>query len=304
MAIAEPVGAVAIPSGRRKLVWLMWAAVPTPLRGMARAQIAWMRRLRARDTPTPLRQPGDPLVPIHAVSLRTRQGGFWFDAADQKLTPWIRTHATWEQDVGRLFAAVVRPGMTAVDVGANVGFHSATLSRLVGASGVVHAFEPMPDSLELLRANLWRHTCANVLVHPVAVVDAPGRVTLTPDPEGLSGSHLGAEGVVVDATTLDAALDGSRVHVMKIDVEGAEPLVLRGASAVIERSPGLIAIVEFRGSEHLDGSSPASVLELYESLGFGLHLLTADGRALPATQNDVLHQAQRAETVNIVLRKR
>jgi FkbM family methyltransferase len=283
-------------------VWLVWNALPRPVQAPSRALIALGRRLAAHRTALPVGPP--PALPDEAVELRTRYGSFWFDSTDTKLTPWVRRHATWEQDVGRLLQTNVRPGMTAVDVGANVGFHTATLARLVGPAGVVHAFEPLTTTLDILRANLWRHGYVNTLVHPVAVSDQPGLVLMEPDAEGRSGAHLASTGVAVEAVRLDDMLPGVVVDLLKVDVEGAEPLVFRGAAGLVEASPNLIAIVEFRATEHLDGSSPDQVLDLYESLGLKLNLLTPDGRAVPAERTAVLREAARCETVNLVLRKR
>lgn len=267
----------------------------------ARTVIALARRLNARDTRLP--DGAAPPLPPEAVQLRTRYGGFWFDGDDRKLTPWIRSNATWEEDVLRYLRSVVQPGMTIVDVGANVGFLTAILARLTGPAGTVHAFEPLPRTLLMLRANLWRHECANTTVHPYAVADAAGTVEMELDPDGASGAHIG-HGFPVEAVTLDEALAGRTIDLLKVDVEGAESMVLRGARALIERSPRLDAVVEFHRSRHLDGSTPDEALDLYEELGFAVHLLSPDGRITPASRDAVLAAVARVDTLNLVLRKR
>jgi FkbM family methyltransferase len=288
-----------IDTGRAAAPWIVWNRMPEPLRVPSRRLISLARRLNARGSKLP---PGPlPLLPSSAVQLQTRYGGFWFDAQDAKVTPWIRREATWEQDVIRFLNSVVRPGMTAVDVGANIGFHTMVLSRLVGPLGAVHAFEPLPETLALLRANLWRHECANTTVHAAAVTDTVGTVEMQLDPEGRSGAHIGS-GFAVPAVTLDEALAGVRVDVLKVDVEGAEPMVFRGARELIRRNPRITAVVEFRGGSHLDGSTPEQVLDLYEELGLRPHTLHADGRIGAADRAAVLDAAARAETLNIVLR--
>lgn len=291
----------ALQPRRRITPWIVWNRLPPAFRGPAHSVIRFARRRSAMTTRLP--DGTIPLLPAEVTELPTRYGGFWFDGADRKLTPWIRSNATWEEDVLRYLRTAVRPGMTVVDVGANVGFLSVLLSRLVGQEGHVHAFEPLADNLLLLRGNLWRHDCVNTTVHPFAVSDAPGSVEMELDSEGASGAHLGS-GIPVEAVTLDDALRGVKVDVLKVDVEGAEPMVLRGARELLARSPGLVAVVEFRGSEHLDGSTPEQVLDLYDALGLDSYLLRADGRAEPASRDAVLDAAQRAETINIVLRNR
>jgi FkbM family methyltransferase len=193
--------------------------------------------------------------------------------------------------------------MTVADVGANVGFHTVVIAREVGPSGEVHAFEPLPETVGLLRANVWRHGCDNVTLHEAAATDAPGTVSLELDPDGRSGAHLAEGGIEVAATTLDAALGGRRLDVLKLDVEGAEPLVLRGARDVLAASPALIAVVEFRAERHLDGSLPEAVLAEYEQLGFVLELLHADGSTRHASHDELLAAASAAGTLNIVLRR-
>ncbi len=284
--------------------WLVWSHIPEPLRVPSRSLIAVARRMRARSSALP--DGPLPELPAAAVELRTKYGSFWFDARDRKVTPWVRRHATWEADVLRFAGSVVRPGMVTVDVGANVGFHSVMLAKLVGPLGRVHAYEPLAETLQFLRANLWRHGCANAVVHPAAALDRAGVVSFERDPEGDSGAHVqldAATAIQVPTTTLDEELGGGRVDFLKIDVEGAEPLVLEGARAVIEASPKLDAVVEFRGGAHLDGRGPDEVLDLYDSLGLRAHQLLPDGRAVAASRAELLAAAARDETINIVLRK-
>jgi FkbM family methyltransferase len=289
-----------MPPGTR-LQWIAWQLLPPPLQRRSRSVIALTRRMRARSTPLPGEPP--PSLPEGVVELPTRYGSFWFDESDEKLTPWVRRHATWEADLLRLLDAEVRPGMTVVDVGANVGFHTVVLSKLVGDDGRVHAFEPYPVTVEILRANLWRHGCLNTTLYESAVTDFGGHARIEVDPEGASGAHLAATGVEVRATTLDETLGIASIDVLKVDVEGAEPLVLRGATDVLAASPQMLAIVEFRGERHLDGTEPEAVLDEYQAHGFRLELIRPDGRTKPATHDELISAATDAGTVNIALRR-
>jgi FkbM family methyltransferase len=283
-------------------LWQLADRVPGPVRSALRPAVAAVRRSRRISTPLPEGDP--PRVPDGAVELDTLFGTLWFDGEDRKLTPWIRRHATWEGDVVRLLERTLRPGATFVDVGANVGFHSVVAARLVGPDGRVFSIEPDPFSLALLRANLWRHRCSNATVFPVAAAAEPGRARLAPDAEGRSGSSLvPAGGVEVEAARLDDLLGGAVVDVLKVDVEGAEPLVLRGAQETIARSPRLVVVVEFRREPHLDGGSPEDVLALYASLGFDLCLLRPSGALVGSTAAGVLEAAASCETLNLALRR-
>jgi FkbM family methyltransferase len=284
-------------------LWQLADRVPGPVRSALRPAVAAIRRSRRISTPLP--EGERPPVPDGAVELDTLFGTLWFDGEDRKLTPWIRRHATWEADVVRLLERMLRPGATFVDVGANVGFHSVVAARLVGPDGRVFSIEPDPFSLALLRANLWRHRCSNATVLPVAAAAGPGRVRLAPDAEGRSGSSLvPAGGIEVEAARLDDLLGGTVVDVLKVDVEGAEPLVVRGAQDTIARSPRLLAIVELRHGRHLDGSDAPDVLASYVRQGFELGLLRPSGETTSAGVDEVLAAVEPGQTTNIVLRRR
>jgi FkbM family methyltransferase len=284
----------------RSVAWAAWERTPETIRRALRPALAGLRRRQRVHTPLPRGR--RPSLPPSAVELDTAIGTLWFDDDDTHLTPWVRSQGVWEADVMKLLRASLRPGGVFVDVGANVGFHSVLASQLVGPSGRVVAVEPAPWTLELLRANLWR-SGVDARVLPVAASDAPGTVRLTDELGHRSGARLAADGgVEVEAARLDDVLPDLVADVVKVDVEGAEPLVLRGARALIERSAGLVAIVEFRDEEHLSGETPAEVLAFYESLGLEFCLLHRNGTLEPSGADAVLGRSRREPSFNLVLR--
>jgi len=142
----------------------------------------------------------------------------------------------------RLMHRLVRPGHVVVDVGANIGYHTLTLSRLVGPNGKVLAFEPHPVTRARLEANLAANDCHNVNVFPIALSDREGAGKLFEPTEtaahGQSSLRARGEWRAVDCRTapLDALLsDLPRLDLIKIDVEGAEGLVLAGAREILQR---------------------------------------------------------------------
>jgi FkbM family methyltransferase len=281
----------------RRLAWAVWEWVPEGTRSALRPALAAFRRSRRKHTPLP--GGSLPALPADAVELDTAIGTLWFDRADEHLTPWIRSQGIWEADVMKMLARLVEPGSVFVDVGANVGYHSLFAAQL-GAHVV--AVEPVPWTLELLRANVWRHG-ADVEVVEAAASDGAGRVRVAIDPAHRSGAQIGEQGVEVRAAPLDELVPEAAVDVLKVDVEGAEPQVLRGASAILERSPLLAAIVEFRNGPHAGGEAPGDVLDFYESLGFELCLLHRNGELEPSTQAAVLERARNVPSLNLVLRR-
>ncbi len=149
-----------------------------------------------------------------------------------------------------LFQECLESGDNMLDIGANNGYYTVVASRLVGARGTVHSFEASPRMCKLLRDNVMMNPCDNVTVHEIAVSNHAGSVTFHEAPDGLSGlgslRDLGAEtnGVTtVDSVAIDSMLDSlPPIKLAKIDVEGADYLVLQGMQALIERDhPVLIS---------------------------------------------------------------
>lgn len=152
-----------------------------------------------------------------------------------------------EPEFGAL-AHLLRRGGVAVDAGANVGTYTRVLARLVGRSGRVVAFEPDPEAWAVLRWILRLLRARNVRLEKLALSDREGRSPIwrVRDEAGkanyalstLSPAGEGQEFVWIETITLDAYLERrpvARLDVLKIDVEGAELLALRGARASLAR---------------------------------------------------------------------
>ena len=172
---------------------------------------------------------------------------------DLDLTPSIIRNGEWEPNVERTIITALRPGDIAIDVGANVGYHTLTMAAAVGSGGQVHAFEANPEVMRLLRATMFVNGRGWVALYENAALDRPGTITLASAPGHYGSGHVinGATSpeqdlaytarVDVPAVTLDAILaDRLRsVDLIRMDIEGSEPLALRGAESLIRRSPKL-----------------------------------------------------------------
>jgi FkbM family methyltransferase len=173
---------------------------------------------------------------------------------------------------------LIRPGDTVIDVGANVGYMSLAMMARLGRSGRVFAFEPQPGVFDELSTNIAaareRLPGLEVIVRAEALSDSVGTAGLllpagSKDNRGLA--HIGAvsEGVPVPLRRLDefASELGPDVALIKIDVEGHEPAVLRGAGALIERGVVRHVIIE----EH--GRYPTEASSLLERSGYTIFSL-------------------------------
>jgi FkbM family methyltransferase len=137
-----------------------------------------------------------------------------------------------------LLKRILRPGSSFVDIGANVGYYTRLASRLVGPGGRVVAFEPLLAALALLRLNTAE--LENTDVHAVALSDFVGEATFAirkhGDTSSLRTASDGSREIRVEVTTADCMLrDLPAISLIKIDVEGFELEVLRGAEETIRQ---------------------------------------------------------------------
>jgi FkbM family methyltransferase len=150
----------------------------------------------------------------------------------------------------RFIERVLAPGMVAVDVGANLGFHTLTMARAVGPTGVVHALEPDPRNFRLLSRAVREAGYAHVTLHAAAASDARARVALylaaaNRGDHRLTASAEARASVLVDTLVLDDLLDAApRVDLIKIDVQGSEVAVLRGLGRTLRRHPTVRVLCE------------------------------------------------------------
>jgi FkbM family methyltransferase len=143
---------------------------------------------------------------------------------------------------------LLAPGDVFVDCGANLGLWSLVAVPLVRDRGKVVAFEPNPQTAERLSRNAAQASGV-IDVRAIAVTDRQGRVRLDPG-TGHNLSRVTPSGTIeVPATTLDRALDAAPTGI-KIDVEGEELAILKGARRVLESRPWLA--IEF-SAEHAPG---------------------------------------------------
>lgn len=234
-------------------------------------------------------RPGGVYVGDNTVLAATLHGDWiYLDGRDTSLTPAILMTGDWEPWIARTFRSVLRPGMKVVDVGCNCGFYTLIAARAVGASGRVVAIDANPRMVELTQRSIaanGMHGHARA-VHG-AVTDAPGPVEIgVPDAFMGSGSMLVRAGEhPMEVTTLqapgdrlDAFLAGDlRVDVLKIDAEGAEPLILRGAESVLGASPNLTVFLEFAPAMQRHFEPPADFLARLRGHGFAIREVTPEG---------------------------
>ena len=178
---------------------------------------------------------------------------------------------------------ILRPGMTFLDVGANDGIFAVFAASRVGPDGTVWAFEPSSREVARLQFNLDLNHLS-VRVFPIALADVSGQANLTvAGYEHEAHNTLGAfayQGIEAKGTEtvvvrqLDAVLQDNplpRIDVIKLDVEGAELRVLRGAISTLERYRPYILFEVSEKSLHHQNSTREELLTFLQSQRYRLY---------------------------------
>jgi FkbM family methyltransferase len=171
----------------------------------------------------------------------------------------------------------LRPGATFIDVGCNKGDFSLLASRLVGPEGRVLSFEPHPENCRWFRKSVARNDYRNIELFELALSDANGTAQLHIGEKSgfhtlLAGKPQREKGIIeVRTRRLDDLLAeirfDRRVDAIKIDVEGADMHVLRGARKTIAANPNIVVFLDVH--PHL-GVDPKEVRDYFTGLGLSL----------------------------------
>lgn len=163
------------------------------------------------------------------------------DLGDPGISRTLLLFGTREQEHVEIMRRVLQPGMTVLDIGANIGFYALLELELVGETGDVVLVEPSPQNVELLQRNLGLNSFHDVVVHPVAVSDRSGTRPFTMSTFSNLGTFhdLDAEstaGVLeVETVTVPQLVGDGKLDLIRMDVEGHEVEVLNGMIDEVER---------------------------------------------------------------------
>lgn len=177
----------------------------------------------------------------------------------------------WEAPDIAALQPLVRPGSVVIDVGANIGFFTRRFAEWVRPRGLVIAMEPERNNFATLTAMLSQRGLLNVEPIQAVAAECTGSLRLQINPSHPADHRIGASGIEVRAVTLDSLLEERgwpEVSLIKIDVQGAEERVLRGATETLRRCrPALYVEVDDAALRQM-GSSSERVLAHLQSAGY------------------------------------
>lgn len=219
---------------------------------------------------------------------------------------YIYYFGTWESRQSRAVRRLVRRGAVCVDAGANAGWYTLLLSRIVGPGGLVFSFEPHPTAFAQLEENLALNEWAvNVRAESAALGERAGEATLHDGGHSMYSSLYKVRREVDVATrivrreSLDAYLADQhvqRVDFLKCDVEGAELDVLRGASALFQSATPPVVQLELNRAtaRAAERSATDAVAWLVDTADYTVYRPTLTGRLVPASPADL-----RSEVIDV-----
>lgn len=180
----------------------------------------------------------------------------YIDTRDRGITPHLIMDGFWETWLTQYLAKIIKPGDVCLDIGANVGYFSVLMSALTGDAGRTIAVEPNPNITKLLRLTSQANS-PGFEVAGLALADKEGKLRLRVPEDSFGDASIinRADRLIrpkssfrVRTTTLDIMLrelNIDKVDVIKMDVEGAEPLVFEGMEKTIADNKNLQIIIEY-----------------------------------------------------------
>lgn len=176
----------------------------------------------------------------------------------------------------------IKPGMTVVDVGANIGFYSVLLSKMVGEKGSVHCFEPDNNNFKHLVSNTGKYK--NIFANKSAVSDKSGKIKfyhcdINVDHQTYDNGE-GRAFTEIDCVSLDDYFkNGQTVDLLKTDTQGFDYFVISGMKEIIKKSKNFVLITEFWPfGLNKAGTPPGKFIAQLEEMGFELTFMDAKGK--------------------------
>lgn len=232
----------------------------------------------------------------------------YVDPHDFGLSPHLLLDGFWEMGTTEAIVECLRPGMVAVDVGANVGYFTMLMADLVGPQGRVLAFEPNHSMAERIRRSAYLNGMTHIItVHPSALAEKAQVVCFViPGDEPKNAYIMPYEGgvvppgaVLVETERLDARPERCDIEFLKIDAEGAEQQIWAGASGLRAYDKLRTIILEFQPGRYADAQGFVGDIM---SWGFTLNWIHPDRGIQPLTVEQIMARNPK-EDIMLVFRR-
>jgi FkbM family methyltransferase len=211
----------------------------------------------------------------------------WIDLHDRYVSHGCLNN-DWEPEETAFFTSRLRSGDVVLDIGANLGWFTLVAAKHIGPAGQIHAFEPRPETAKMLKRTIadnnlrsvvrvWEYALSNKAEELYLTwennTDNPGGSFLS-GPQGSEARRTGHDATRVIACRLDDILPDVAPDIIKIDVEGAEPMALAGAKEALARKrPTILSELFPAQLQQVSGKTVAQYISQLEEYGYGCYLL-------------------------------
>jgi FkbM family methyltransferase len=186
----------------------------------------------------------------------------------------------YEKNETKLFKKYIKENMGVIDIGANIGYYSLLAAKLVGKNGKVYAFEPETANYKMLLKNIEINGYKNIVSEQKALSNKNGKTNLflskvnCGEPSFCKLNISTDDGFIeVETIRLDDVIKDTRIDFIKMDVQGAEGLVLEGAENILKNN-NLKIMMEFwpAGLSNM-GTDPQRLLTKLQQNGFKISII-------------------------------
>jgi FkbM family methyltransferase len=224
----------------------------------------------------------------------------WLSLAEHAVSRPI-LHDAYDAREVEILKTIVKKGDTVFDIGTNIGFYSNLFSKLVGPTGHVVGFEPLrylyDKATASVRENKFQDFC---VVHNLALSKTEGMINIrhAPITKNFGGGHIAPDSNApkdhvdekVNVSKLDKFLPQSTVKLIKIDVEGAEPMVIEGGRKLLARDrPTILAELHNAQLKLVSNSNGSQLIQQMKSLGYLCFAVGDTDRSQPMESYDSSH---------------
>ena len=234
---------------------------------------------------------------------------------DNNLSRAIAIYNFWEIEESNFLKKFLKKEMNVIDIGANIGYYTILFSKWIGDKGNVFAFEPDPNSFDILTKNVSVNNCNNVSLYQNSISEKEGLTSLFVNYKDPGDNRImdfyaydgddGRQKIETRMVTLDSIIDkDKKIDLIKMDIQGAEMLALLGMKRTIDANEKLNLFVEFwpYGIEK-SGFLPEDFIEKIKSFGFKIYYLENGKKINFSINHDLINNYDISDQMNLFCEK-
>jgi len=187
----------------------------------------------------------------------------------------LSVRGVWEPFGTEVFKKQIKEGDIVLDIGAGIGYFTLIAARSVGNTGKVYAFEPEPTNYSIVEKNIQLNRYHNVILIQMAVSNKNGKCKFYLDKKDLGKHSLfgnGKDFIEIRTTRLDDYFKDEKIDFIKMDIQGAEWLALKGMVSILKRNKNIKIYTELDpASLRKSDTEPQKYMKMLMDFGFNLY---------------------------------